>query len=134
MSESEKESELEVQKKVTKEFRNRVIKWIEIDDELREMRSKQKQLNTEKKQFEEYILNYMEQIDEKCFNIRDGKLRRNVSKTKGPLKKAIIQKALVEITNDEIKAKAMTEHIISSRPTVERVNLKRTKNRGPKNK
>ena len=132
MSESEKEEELEVQKKVTKEFRNRVIKWIEIDDELREMRSKQKQLNTEKKQFEEYILNYMEQIDEKCFNIRDGKLRRNVSKTKGPLKKAIIQKALVEITNDEIKAKAMTEHIISSRPTVERVNLKRTKNRGPK--
>ena len=76
----------------------------------------------------------MEEIEEKCFNVPDGKLRRNVSKCKGPLKKAMIQKALSEITNDDIKAKAMTEHILNSRPTVERVNLKRTKNRGPRKK
>tara|TARA_A100001015_G_C14688407_1_gene593476 strand:- start:338 stop:739 length:402 start_codon:yes stop_codon:yes gene_type:complete len=132
MSDSEKDEESQVQKKVTKEFRDRVIKWIEIDDKLREIRAKTKELNTEKKQFEEYILNYMEQIEEKCFNIKDGKLRRNVSKTKGPLKKIIIQKALTEITGDELKSKTMTEHIINSRPVVERVNLKRTKNRGPR--
>lgn len=132
MSDSEKDTESQVQKKVTKEFRDRVIKWIEIDDKLREIRAKTKELNTEKKQFEEYILNYMEQIEEKCFNIKDGKLRRNVSKTKGPLKKIIIQKALTEITGDELKSKAMTEHIINSRPVVERVNLKRTRNRGPR--
>ena len=76
----------------------------------------------------------MEQIDEKCFAVKDGKLRRNVSKSKGPLKKITIQKALVEITGDEMKAKALTEHIINSRPIVERVNLKRTMNRGPRKK
>ena len=122
------------QKKVTREFRNKVIKWIEIDDSLRELRAKTKELTTEKKQFEEYILSYMDQIEEKCFNIKDGKLRKNVSKTKGPLKKQIIHQALVEMVGDANKATAMTEHIINSRPTVERVNLKRTKNRGPRKK
>ena len=131
MSDSESD---DPQKKVTREFRNKVIKWIEIDDSLRELRAKTKELTTEKKQFEEYILSYMDQIEEKCFNIKDGKLRKNVSKTKGPLKKQIIHQALVEIVGDPNKATAMTEHIINSRPTVERVNLKRTKNRGPRNK
>lgn len=131
MSDSESD---DPQKKVTREFRDKVIKWIEIDDSLRELRVKTKELTTEKKQFEEYILSYMDQIEEKCFNIKDGKLRKNVSKTKGPLKKQIIHQALVEIVGDSNKATAMTEHIINSRPTVERVNLKRTKNRGPRKK
>ena len=73
-------------------------------------------------------------IEEKCFNIKDGKLRKNVSKTKGPLKKQIIHQALVDITGDSNKATAMTEHIINSRPIIERVNLKRTKKRGPRKK
>jgi len=131
MSDSESDNP---QKKVTREFRDKVIKWIEIDDSIRELRAKTKELTTEKKQYEEYILSYMDQIEEKCFNIKDGKLRKNVSKTKGPLKKQIIHQALVEIVGDSNKATAMTEHIINSRPTVERVNLKRTKNRGPRNK
>ena len=79
-------------KKVTKEFRNKVIRWIEIDDSIRELRAKTKELTTEKKQFEEYIINYMDQIEEKCFNIKDGKLRKNVSKTKGPLKNKLFIK------------------------------------------
>ena len=126
---SDSESDNSAQKKVTKEFRDKVLKWVAIDDSIRELRAKSKELTNEKKQHEEYILNYMEQIEEKCLNIKDGKLRKNVSKTKGPLKKAVIQQALVDITGDAIKAKAMTEHIINSRPTVERVNLKRTRNR-----
>jgi len=132
-SDSETNSETqEVPKTVTKEFRDKVIKWLSIDDELRSLRAKSKELTNEKKQNEEYILSYMEEIEEKCFNVKDGKLRRNVSKSKGPLKKTLIEKALTEITNDGLKAKAMTEHILNSRPVVERVNLKRTRNRGPR--
>ena len=131
MSDSESDNP---QKKVTREFRDKVIKWIEIDDSIRELRAKTKELTTEKKQFEEYILSYMDQIEEKCFNIKDGKLRKNVSETKGPKQKQIIHQALVEIVGDSNKPTAMTEHIINSRPTVERVNLKRTKNRGPRKK
>ena len=121
-----------VQDKVTGDFKKKVLKWLEIDDEIRAMRAKTKELTTEKKQNEEFILSFLENVGEKELAVADGKLRRNVSKTKAPLNKASIQKALTEIVKDKTKATTMTEHIINSRPMVERVNLKRTKNRGPR--
>ena len=85
---------------------------------------------TEKKEREQFILDYLSTIDENVIDVRDGKLRKNVSKTQAPFKKETIQQALAEITGDINKATAMTEHIIKSRPIVQRITLKRTKNRG----
>jgi hypothetical protein len=126
MSDSENNSE---KKKVSKEFVEAVKKYLEVDDKLRDIKEKTKNLNTEKKTKEEFILTYLQSIDEKVIDVSDGKLRRNISKTQAPLKKETIQKALAEIVGDATKATAMTEQIIKSRPTVERVTLKRTKNR-----
>ena len=134
MSDNSPSDNENVQQKITEGFKKKVLKWLEIDDQIRELRAKNKELNTEKKQHEEYILNFLEQVGEKELAVSDGKLRRNVSKTKKPLSKDTIQKALTELIKDKDKANTMTEHIINSRPTVERINLKRTKNRGPKNK
>ena len=128
------ENDENVQEKVTKEFKNKVLTWLSIDDQIREMREKTKVLTKEKKEHEEFILKFLENVGEKELAVSDGKLRRNVSKTKAPLNKASIQQALTDIVKDKTKATAMTEHIINSRPVVERVNLKRTKNRGPRNK
>lgn len=119
----------ETQKKVTKEFKNKVLRWVSLDDELRKIRAKSREISKEKKNHEDFILNFLDSVDEKVVEIADGKLRRNVSKTKAPLKKAGILAALTQVTGDAIKAKELTEHILNSRPDVERVNLKRTKNR-----
>lgn len=126
MSDSENKDE---KKKISKEFVDAVKKYLDIDDKLREIKERTKNLNTEKKTKEEYILDYLQTIDEKVIDVADGKLRRNVSKTQAPLKKETIQKALIEIVGDANKATIMTDQIIKSRPTVERVTLKRTKNR-----
>ena len=126
MSDSENKSE---KKKVSAEFVNAVKKYLDVDDKLREIREKTKTLNTEKKEREEFILNYLQSVDEKVIDVPNGKLRRNVSKTQAPLKKETIQKALTEIVGDANKAITMTDQIIKSRPTIERVTLKRTKNR-----
>ena len=126
---SSSESENANQQKVTKEFKDKVLRWVSLDDELRNLRKKTKEINKEKKINEEFILNFLESVDEKVVEIADGKLRRNISKTKAPLKKAGILASLTQITGDALKAKELTEHILSSRPDVERVNLKRTKNR-----
>jgi len=123
------DSDTDKQYKVTNEFKKNVLSWVKLDDQIREMRAKTKTLTKEKKEFESFILTYLEQVNEKVVAIADGKLRRNVSKTKAPLKKASIMKALMEITGDNTKAIQMTEHIFNSRPEVERINLKRTKNR-----
>lgn len=124
MSDSDNKSE---KKKVSAEFVQNVKKYLEVDDKLREIKEKTKQLNTEKKQKEEYILNYLQTIDEKVIDVADGKLRRNISKTQAPLKKDTIQKALTDIVGDSNKAISITEQIIKSRPTIERVTLKRTR-------
>ena len=47
-----------VQEKVTGDFKKKVLKWLEIDDEIRAMRAKTKELTTEKKQNEEFILSF----------------------------------------------------------------------------
>jgi hypothetical protein len=122
----------EKKKTVSHEFIQNVKKWLEIDDAIKEMRNKNKILTSEKKEREQYILDYLQTIDEKVVDVPDGKLRRNVTKTQAPFKKETIQQALVDITGDINKASAMTEHIIKSRPIIERTNLKRTRNRGDK--
>jgi hypothetical protein len=131
MSDNNSSDNENVQEKVTTDFKKKVLKWLEIDDEIRSIRVKTSTLTKEKKQYEEFILSFLEGVGEKELAVNDGKLRRNVSKTKAPLNKASIQKALTEIVKDNTKATSMTDHIINSRPMVERINIKRTKNRGP---
>ncbi len=126
MSDSENKQE---KKKVSPEFVSNVKKYLEVDDKIRELREQNKKLIQEKKQKEEFILNYLQQVDEKMIDVPDGKLRRNVSKTQAPLKKETIHKALTDIMGDATKALDITDKIIKSRPTVERVTLKRTKHR-----
>ena len=127
-------SEENIQGKVTNEFKKNVKKWVQIDDTIRDYRIKSKELLQEKKSYEEFILGFLESVDEKSVGLADGKLSRSISQCKVPLKKENIHKALLEITNDSNKAMEMTDHIIKSRGTTERVNLKRTKNREPKDK
>ncbi len=122
-------SETDNKKSVSSEFVNTVKKYLEIDDKLKEYREIIKKITSEKKDKEDFILNYLQSIEESVIDVRDGKLRRNISKTQAPLKKEQIQKTLTDIVGDAIKAQAMTDQIIKSRPVVERVTLKRTKNK-----
>jgi transcription initiation factor TFIIIB Brf1 subunit/transcription initiation factor TFIIB len=119
----------ENQKKISPEFITSVKKYLEIDDILKDIKEKSKKLNADKKNNEEFILEYLKSIDEKVIDVQDGKLRRNISKTQAPLKKELIQKTLSTIIGDNNKATELTDQIIKSRPTVEKVTLKRTKNR-----
>ena len=116
-------------KTVSPEFINTVKKYLEIDDKLKEYREIIKKMTSDKKEREDFILNYLQTIEESVIDVRDGKLRRNISKTQAPLKKEQIYKTLTEIVGDSIKAQTMTDQIIKSRPIVERVTLKRTKNK-----
>lgn len=119
-------------KNISTEFKDLVVTWVEIDDNIRKLNAQLKEFKDEKKQYEQAVLEYLEKIGENVIEISDGKLRRNVSKTKGALKHEIIQSALTDCTNDPDKAFQMTNYIMNKRPIVERINLKRTKNRGPR--
>ena len=116
----------DVQYKVTTGFKNDVLTWINIDDQLREHRSAIRELNKKKKDFESQIINYLTEVEEESIQVKDGFLRKSVTKSKEPLKKDNIKSALVEITGDDTKAAMLTEHILKSRKETEKVSLKRT--------
>ena len=114
---------------ITEEFVEVVKSWVKLDDEIKKKNEDIKDLKTEKKEYEIFILEYMDKINESVINISDGKLRRNKSSTKPPLKQEFIQNALLDITKDSVKAMEITKYILDNRPTTERINLKRTRNR-----
>jgi hypothetical protein len=116
----------DVQYKVTNGFKNDVLTWINIDDKLREHRSAIRELNKKKKDFESQIINYLTEVEEDSVQVKDGFLKKSVTKSKEPLKKDNIKSALVEITGDDSKAAMLTEHILKSRKETEKVSLKRT--------
>merc|ERR1712224_104181 len=111
---------------VAEEFKESVVEWVRIDDEIRSLNKKARELKATKKEYEQFILSYMENINENIIAISDGKLRRNVSQTKAALKHETIQNALVDFTSNTEEAFKLTQYILNKRPTVERVNLKRT--------
>lgn len=129
---SESETQQDVQQKVTRAFRDNVLRWVEIDDDIKSIRVKVKELNDEKKRHEEEIISYLNKVDEESIIIKDGKLSKLTSKTQAPLKKETIQKSLVELLGDSTKATAIAEHIVNSRETTEKIRLSRTKTREKK--
>ena len=122
------------QDKITEEFVEVVKNWVKLDDEIRNYNDKIKDLKNERKEYEEYILEYMDKINENVINITGGKIRKNKSNTKTPLKEESIKTALYEITKDNEKSAQMTKYIMENRPSIERVNLKRTRLRKSRKK
>ena len=128
-NDNEQNNEEVAKRTVAEEFKKSVVEWVNIDDEIRTLNRKVKELKTSKKEFEQFILSYMENINENIIAISDGKLRRNISQTKSALKHETIQNALVDFTSSTEEAYKLTQYILNKRPTVERVNLKRTSKR-----
>ena len=103
--------------------------WVHLDDKIKKLKDEIKELNNEKKEHEEFVLDELSKMEEQVINITNGKLRRNITKTQTPLKKEEIQKTIFEFTKDEQKTYDMIDKIMSSRQIKEKINLKRIINR-----
>ena len=103
--------------------------WVVLDNQHKKLNSQISKLRDEKNELTQTIINYYDFKNTKYpnINISDGKLSRQVTKTPEPLNKDNIHKAINEITKDDGKAKALTEHILNSRKTKEKIALKRIK-------
>ena len=114
---------------VITELKENVVKFIKIDDMIRDKQNKIKELKEQRKPCEEYILQYLENINETIIEVSNGKIRKNQSNTKVPLNKDIIKEAI----KSKVEDVSIVEDIINSmdelRPRKTRVNLKRTYNR-----
>lgn len=99
------------------EFREKVVKFIKVDDllyekkeylkkimaeQIQKTKEEIKELEQQKKPYEEYILKYMEKIQEPSVNIKDGTLEIKVTETKDKISDEIIKES-VETTLKENK-------------------------------
>lgn len=130
----DKDKDNDKDKEQLEEFIEVVKNWVKIDDDIRVKQNEIKDLKTERKDYEVFILEFMDKFNETVINITGGKIRKNKSKTKTPLKQDYIQQALFDVTQDSAKSLQMTKYILDSRPSAERVNLKRTRDRVKKKK
>ena len=139
---SKKSAKKDTEKSVSNDFKEKIISYIKIDDMIRKKQEEIKELRGKKEENEEYILKYMDKSDSNFVNIPGGKLIKNQSETKAPLKIEIIKESIVEgirkekLTDSEEKNKKIIDDIVSimevKRGTVERINLKRTFERAAK--
>ena len=110
------------------EYNQMVKSWIETEDKINTLMKSLKDLRDEKKQFENFIIDYMEEHDVSDVTITEGRIKKNVLKTKGGFNEKVILEGLAEITKDDTKAKDITKVIAQKRETKEKKYLKKVKN------
>jgi hypothetical protein len=117
------------------EFTEKVLLYIKYDDLIREKMAEIKELKNQKKPCEQYILSYLESKDAPFVKVKNGKLIKNKSETKGSLKLDIIKTAIMEgVKNEKIVKEDnildVTSRILdlmeAKRPKMVRLNIKRT--------
>ncbi len=114
-------------KKITTEdFQKLVKEWIKLDDKVRETNQLVKEMKTERKQIEEFVLKFIEETDkDMTINLNNGYMKRSVEHRKGPINRNLIYTTLMEIIKDEKKVEDMTENILNRREVKEVINIKR---------
>jgi hypothetical protein len=129
-----KESEVEVsEEELKKKFRNIVIAWVQLDDKIKAINSELKNMKDEKKQYEDFILNFMEKYNENMITLSNGILKKNVSQTKQSINEEMINEVIEEFTKDVEQAYTITQKIIQKRQVNEKVTLKRQINKKKQN-
>jgi hypothetical protein len=93
-----------------------IKEWVQIDDEISEHRKKIRELAEKKKKISEQLLQTMKDQEIDAFDLNnDGKLVRQVRKTKSPLTKKYIMTTLVNYFKDDEKAKEASTFLLESR-------------------
>jgi hypothetical protein len=117
---------------VSMEFQESVIKFVKLDDLMKKKQKELTELRNQRKPCEEFILKYLDQIDETVVEITTGKLRKNKSETKVPLNKEVIKQAIQLKVKNKDDVDFIMKQMDELRPINTRENIKRTNNRGPR--
>lgn len=106
-----------------------ILSWIAKDEEIKEINENLKEMKDDKKQFENYILEYLEKNNSiknnTVITTKKGNIIKNVKDSKSAITPDLIQKTLTEILNDKDKAFIYTNEISNKRAVKQNINLKR---------
>ena len=95
------------------ELKELICNWLDLDEKSKELSDQVKDLKLEKKQYETYILGFMDKANKKVIKSNDNTctLRKDVKETKGSLKEEHILKTLSKILSNSEQAYKITQQI-----------------------
>lgn len=131
-------SDVKKDNEIDNKAKESILRFLKCDDLIRMKKEELKELQDQRKPYEEFILSYLEKKDQPFINVKSGKLIKNKSETTAPLKLDIIKESIKEgIKNEkdmtklnDVKCNDVTEKIIelmnTKRGKSTRTHLKRT--------
>jgi len=111
-----------------KDFKVRVKQWLEIDEEIKKMENKIKEMKKLKnKTLEPQITSFMRTYNISDLNTDNGKLRCNERNTKKSLNKNNIRDNLSQVIQDSVKLDQAMNLILNNREVVTTYKLTKPK-------
>ena len=116
----------DLENEAPEELVNKVKEFIRLDNLLSEKQKEIKDIRTEKKEIEDYLIENLEQLGESAIEISDGKLIKNKSETKAPISSTIFRQAMENEQISVDKINEIIQKVDNLRPKTERKYIKRT--------
>ena len=98
-------------------FENKIQQWVQLDNQLKQINEKTKELREKRSVLEENITSYasINNLSNTTVQISDGKLKFADTKVTEPLTFKYLEKALNEVIKNESQIKLIMEHIKQKR-------------------
>jgi hypothetical protein len=98
-------------------FENQIQQWVQIDNQLKQINEKTRELREKRNTLEQSITNYASSnnLSNATVQISDGKLKFANTKVPEPLTFKYLEKTLSEVIKSESQVKLIMEHIRQKR-------------------
>jgi hypothetical protein len=128
MSENQEETNQNNNTPTSEEMKTMIKSWVDADQKIDALNKALKDLKDEKKQYENFIIDYMEENHNIEVSSGASRIKKAVSKSRAGFNEKVIIIGLTEITKgDETKAKDITKIISQKRDMKEKTYLKMAK-------
>jgi hypothetical protein len=111
-----------------------VVKWIKLDDKIKDYNKEIKDMKNEKLQMEDKILLFMDDNEQNEIQVKNDKLEKKKSETKEAINEEYIKKCLIKSIDDVEMVDKLTNIIISNRAITESYKLARKTQKKPNKK
>ena len=98
-------------------FENQIQQWVSMDNQIKLLNEKVKDLRDKRNSLEENIIEYANSnnLSNSTIQISDGKLKFAITRTSEPLTFKYIEKTLGEVIKNESQIKLIMEHLKQKR-------------------
>jgi hypothetical protein len=135
-SDSESEEQSDKNKlagiKITKEFQENVIKYVKLDDLIKQKQEELNELKEQLKPCEQYIIACLDTLNESEIGITNGSLIKKKVEKKAPLSQDMIKSALTEKLKDANAVEELMKSMENKRGVSTKVDLKRKGGTAPR--